>query len=126
MEQKLLANRIQLLQTEEARLLRKIDHTRRKAEQIVLIKRANEERHQAEVRAQEQEEARRRQQQVQVLQQRMQSKLEQERRARSRMDELREGAQEVKGQRQVILELKGHMRQREVQENKLKMEEIRS
>jgi hypothetical protein len=31
-EEKLLANRINLLQNEEARILKKIDHTRRKAE----------------------------------------------------------------------------------------------
>lgn len=44
-EQKLLQNRITLLQSEEARILKKIDNTRRKAEQILEIKRQAEERH---------------------------------------------------------------------------------
>jgi hypothetical protein len=41
-EEKLLANRINLLQNEEARILKKIDHTRRKAEQILETKKLNE------------------------------------------------------------------------------------
>lgn len=49
MEEKLLANRISLLQTEEARLLKKIENTRRKAEQIIAIKKINEERYAKEL-----------------------------------------------------------------------------
>lgn len=45
LEQKLLANRISLLQSEEQKILKKIDNTRRKADQILAIKKINEERY---------------------------------------------------------------------------------
>jgi hypothetical protein len=49
-----------------------------------------------------------------------------ENRAKSRIDALRESAGLVKEQRSVILDLKGHLRRREVLENRARMEEVRS
>jgi hypothetical protein len=41
----LLANRIAMLETEEYRIMKKIDNTRKRAEQIIEIKKTNEERY---------------------------------------------------------------------------------
>lgn len=59
LEEKLLANRINLLQSEESKIIKKIENTRRKAEQIMTIKRINEERYALEVRVQEEKDRRR-------------------------------------------------------------------
>jgi phenylalanyl-tRNA synthetase alpha subunit len=57
---------------------------------------------------------------------RLQAKIEQERRAQSRLESLKEGALEVKEQRGVIMDLKHQLKQQEIQENKMRKEEVRS
>jgi hypothetical protein len=56
------------LQTEEQRILKKIENTRRKAEQILAIKRINEERYQHEMFLEQQKQERLKEQQAVVLQ----------------------------------------------------------
>ncbi len=67
MESKLLANRISLLQTEESRILKKIDNTRRKAEHILAIKKANEQRHVEQLEILHEREERIRERQIEVM-----------------------------------------------------------
>lgn len=110
-EQKLLQNRITLLQSEEARILKKIDNTRRKAEQILEIKRQAEERHIVQMQLERQQEMQRKSKQVSVLQNRLLQKIQNERRFNSRLDQAKDGAMEVKEQRHVIMDLKQHMKQ---------------
>lgn len=52
----LLANRISMLQTEESRIMKKIENTRRRAEQILEIKKHNEERYMAIMKAEQEKE----------------------------------------------------------------------
>lgn len=121
----MLANRISLLQSEEARILKKIEHTRRKAEQILEIKRLNEQRHAEQVAIEREKELVKRSRQVGVLQTRLMQKLESEKRQNKRLELVKEEALEVKEQRQVITELKQQMRTQEVWEKKLKKEEVK-
>ena len=51
-----LANRISMLQTEESRIMKKIENTRRRAEQILEIKKHNEERYIAIMKAEQEKE----------------------------------------------------------------------
>ena len=52
----LLANRIAMLETEEFRIMKKIDNTRKRAEQILEIKKNNEERYYNLMRAEQMKE----------------------------------------------------------------------
>ena len=95
-DSQLLANRISLLQTEENRLLKKIENTRKRAEQILEIKRFNDNRHSSLIQAEQHKELSIQKKQQQELQERLMRKQEMEARSKSRFEYLRGNANELK------------------------------
>ena len=65
-----LANRIAMLESEESKILKKIEHTRRRAQQILDIKKSNEERYTNLMKAEQMREVELKHRQMQALKER--------------------------------------------------------
>jgi len=122
----LIANRISMLQNEESKIMKKIENTRKRAEQILEIKKANENRYKTLVQLEQEKEQEIRDKQLQVFKDRHRKKHVSELRSKQRFDVLRDNFSEMKGQRSQIDNVKQIIKQEYQARNMQKKVEVRN
>ena len=95
-----------MLQTEENRIMKKIENTRKRADQILEIKKTNESRYNSLIQSEEQRDEMIREKQLAMLHDRKQRKHLSEVRVRTRLDQLKSNYSTIKDNRGTIDETK--------------------
>eukprot|EP00347_Sterkiella_histriomuscorum_P003107 403365560 len=125
-DEKLLNNRINMLQNEETKVLKKIEKTRIRAEQLQEIQRNNDERHKSLMMADIERQKRIEERQLRILQERKEKQSLLDLQMKQRQEELLSNASELRKEKVFIVDIKNRFKIEQQQVNSMRKLEVQS